>query len=276
MDVYPDVAVALGTFAPSGPLDRLVGILADLSRRQADSVIALGPCMGKRLSDRKIPLSKISVVHNWVDGQLISPRPFPPPSPLVVLYSGNLGRAHDIATIGEAMTVLTDSERFQFVFAGGGAGRAELEDGCRSRRATNAQFLTYQESDALPDHLGRCHIGLITQISSTCGTVVPSKTYGLMAAGRPFIFIGPREATPAQLIEMHKCGWHVEPGDSAGLVALLALLAENPHLIQEAGDRGRRAFLMSYDLPIGLAHILQVLTTAEKFATLPHSVTTHD
>jgi putative colanic acid biosynthesis glycosyltransferase WcaI len=276
MDMYPDVAVSLGAFAPGGPLDRTVGAVADMSRRRANKVIALGPCMRNRLTDRGISLSKIAVAHNWADGRHISPRPFPDPSPLVLLYSGNLGRAHDTATIGEAMSVLTDPERFQFLFAGGGSGRAELETVCRSRRADNVRFLTYRENHALADHLGRCHIGLVTQIASTCGTVVPSKTYGLMAAGRPFIFIGPREATAALLIDTHKCGWHVEPGDSAGLVTLLELLERNSRLIQEAGDRGRKAFLQSYDLPIGLARILQVLTATEESLAPPHFLATHD
>jgi len=275
MDMYPDVAVALGTFSSGGLLDRTVGALADMSRRQADKVIVLGPCMRNRLADRGIPLSKISVAHNWADGRRISPRPFPPPSPLVALYSGNLGRAHDTATIGEAMRALTDPGRFQFIFAGGGSGRAELQAVCRSRRTDNVQFLDYQGSEALADSLGRCHIGLVTQTASTCGTLVPSKTYGLMAAGRPFIFIGPREATPALLIDQHKCGWHLEPGDSAGLMTLLELLARNPYLIQDAGDRGRKAFLQTYDLPAGVARILLILNATGNSAALPDSLATH-
>jgi glycosyltransferase involved in cell wall biosynthesis len=276
MDLYPDVAVALGTFSSSGLLDRTVGALADSTRRHADKVIALGPCMRNRLVDREIPSSNISIAHNWTDGRRISPRPFPRPSPLVVLYSGNLGRAHDTATIDEAMKILTGPERFQFIFAGGGSRRAELEAVCRSRQAANVQFLNYRGSETLADHLGRCHVGLVTQIASTCGTVVPSKTYSLMAAGRPFIFIGPREATPALLIDKHKCGWQVEPGDSAGLVTLLELLARNSSLIQDAGDRGRRAFLQTYDLPVGVAHILQILTATEHSVALPDSLATHN
>src|SRR6202041_237135 len=118
-----------------------------------------------------------------------------------------------------------------------------------------AEFLPYQDQDALADHLGRCHVGLITQKPATCGTVVPSKTYALMAAGRPFIFVGPREATPARLIERFNCGWQIEPGDSSGLVGLLELLSANPELIYPAGERGRRAFLDSSDVPAGAARI---------------------
>jgi glycosyltransferase involved in cell wall biosynthesis len=276
MDVYPDVAVALGAIVAGGMLDQAVGALADTSRRHADKMIALGPCMRDRLAARGFPPSKIVVAQNWADGSLISPRPFPQPSPLVILYSGNLGRAHDTATIGEVMGALPDPGRFQFIFAGGGSGRAELETLCRSRRAANVRFLTYQGNQALANHLGCCHIGLVTQIASTCGAVVPSKTYGLMAAGRPFIFIGPREATPALLIGTHKCGWQIEPGDSAALLALLDVLERNPHLIQEAGERGRKAFLQSHDLPAGPLRILQILIAADKSVAVAPSLATHD
>jgi glycosyltransferase involved in cell wall biosynthesis len=276
MDLYPDVAVALGDFSPRGPLDRAVGALADLSRRRADRIIALGPCMRDRLAARGVSLSKIAVAQNWVDGSRISPRPFPQFSPLVLLYSGNLGRAHDTATIGDAIRALNDPERFQFIFAGGGSGRAKLEALCRSCQSANTQFLTYRERDALADHLGGCHIGLVAQAASTCGVVVPSKTYALMAAGRPFLFIGPRDATPALLIDTYKCGWRIEPGDATGLVALLELLARSPHLVQEAGDRGRKAFLQSFDLPVALPRVLKVLTAAGEPVALPYSFATHD
>jgi len=268
MDMYPDVAVALNFFAPRGLLDRSVGALADYSRGRADSVIALGPCMRQRLSDRGVPLAKLTVAENWVDGGLISPRPFPSVAPIVLMYSGNLGRAHDSDTIAEAMDRLTDPARFRFVFAGGGSRRPGLEAACRRRRSLNSEFLPYQDHHALADHLGRCHVGLVTQKPETCGTVVPSKTYALMAAGRPFIFIGPREATPARLIERFHCGWQIEPGDSFGLVALLELLSSNPKLIHDAGDRGRNAFLDSSDLPAGVARVVNVLTAPQSMPFL--------
>ena len=276
MDMYPDIAVAVGLFSSNGILDRTAGVLADLSRHQANTVIALGPCMRDRLVTRGVSLAKIAVAQNWVDGCVISPFPFPHPTPLVLLYSGNLGRAHDTATIEKAMCVLTDPGRFQFIFAGGGSRRASLESISHSRRATNVRFLPYQDHHTLAAHLGSCHVGLVTQKASSCGAVVPSKMYGLMAAGRPFIFVGPGEATPALLIDTHQCGWHIQPGDSVGLVNLLELLAGQPHLIQDAGSRGRQAFLQSYNLPVGASRIVEILTAAAESVELSHSFAARD
>jgi colanic acid biosynthesis glycosyl transferase WcaI len=117
----------------------------------------------------------------------------------------------------------------------------------------------YRPYDDLARSFGACHVGLVTQKAATLGSVVPSKTYGLMAAGRPILYIGPREATPARIISRFRCGWQIDPGDAAGLIAILQLLAANPGLVREAGERGRKAFLHQYDLPMGVARICSIL-----------------
>lgn len=65
--------------------------------------------------------------------------------------------------------------------------------------------------------------------------MVPSKVYGLMAAGRPMLYVGPEGGTPARLIRRFGCGWQVELGDVAGLVAVLRWLSENPEEVEKAG-----------------------------------------
>lgn len=259
MDLYPDVAVALGVLAPRSPLTRVLESLATYSRRNADGVIVLGPCMRDRVVAAGVPATRVYIADNWADGALVRPRPFPPSGRLVVLYSGNLGLAHDIHTIAGAMEVLSEDERFRFVFAGGGARRSELEETCRSRAIANVSWRPYQEWESLGAHLATCHVGLVTQTPASLGTLVPGKIYALMAAGRPLLFIGPREATAARIIERFGCGWQIDAGDSSGVVELLRALAGSPQLATEAGARARRAFIANYDLPAGVSAVLDAL-----------------
>jgi glycosyltransferase involved in cell wall biosynthesis len=263
MDVYPDIAVDLEVLSPRSWLTRAVGAAFDYSRRKADGVIALGECMRARLVRRGIPEGRIQVAENWADGRQIHPLPFPGDGPLRILYSGNLGLAHDVDTIRAAILHFRSDHRLHFAFTGGGAQRAALESFCRKSNAANTSFQGYQPFSDLAQNLGDCHIGLVTQKAATLGAVVPSKTYGLMAAGRPILYIGPREATPAGIIERFRCGWQIDPGDTAGLMALLELLAVNPGLIREAGALGRQAFLRHYDLPIGVARICSILGVSQ-------------
>jgi len=270
MDVYPDIAVDLNVLKQKSFVTKFVGVLADLSRRRADGIIALGAEMKSRLVARGIPERKIVVAENWADGNEIVPAAFPE-GPLVVHYSGTLGLAHELHTIAEAMRQLRDHNHFRFVFVGGGARRPELEKFCREQQINNAEFRSYVGRCDLSQSLAEGHVGLVTQFPETIGSVVPSKTYGIMAAGRPMLYVGPESTTPSLILQRHDCGWRVESGDVQGMVILLKRLELDRSLVREAGARARRAFEGYYDRTIGVARILSILGLSETCSTTPIS-----
>lgn len=270
MDLYPDIAVDLNVLRSRSLITRLIGALADFSRKRADGIIALGDDMKARLVARGIPEHKIFVVETWADGCEIRPAPFQE-GPLVVHYSGTFGLAHEEHTIAEAMRQLRHDSRFRFVFVGGGARREWLEEFCRAEGIGTAEFRPYAKRCELSRSLAEGHVGMVTQIPKTLGAVVPSKTYGIMAAGRPVLYVGPQAATPARVIARHGCGWRIEPGDAAGLVRLLQRLEHDRGPVREAGARARHAFEKYYDRPIGVARILSILGISETPAPSPAS-----
>lgn len=270
MDLYPDIAVDLNVLKPRSVATRLIGMVADFSRKRADGVIALGDEMKARLIARGIPEHKILVAENWADGNEIMPCPFQD-GPLVVHYSGTFGLAHEQHTIAEAMQHLRDDDHFRFVFVGGGARLGKLEEFCRAEGIRNAEFRSYASRSELGPSLGEGHVGLVTQIPETAGAIVPSKTYGILAAGRPMLYVGPQGATPARVLERHECGWRIEPGDAAGMVRLLKRLEQDRGLVRDAGARARRAFEKYYDRPIGVARILSILGLSESSRPIPAS-----
>ena len=260
MDVYPDVAVSLGYWRAGGMVERLVGLLADFSRRRADGIVALGECMRARLQARGLAADTIMVADNWADSRAIQPVERPgDPEQLVMLYSGNLGRAHDVETIAQTMLHLKDDPRFRFFFTGGGPRRKELQDFCERERLTATEWRPYVQREALGESLGAGDIGLVTEQNSCCGAVVPSKVYGLLAAGRPVLFIGPAEATPARILARFGCGWQIDCGDTAAAVALLRTLADHRELVHEAALRARAALLQHFDLPLGVSRICDLI-----------------
>jgi colanic acid biosynthesis glycosyl transferase WcaI len=274
MDLYPDIAEDLGVLKRGALAAQFIGALADWSRNSADGILALGEDMKARLVARGIDPRKIHVVENWADGQQIVPLRFPPGPPgqhIVVHYSGNLGLAHDVETLASAMKMwrLTGDGRARFVFTGGGPRRQWLQAFCARENITAAEFRPYTDRAELGTSLAEGHLGLVTQLTETCGSVVPSKIYGIMAAGRPVLYIGPKGATPATIIEKYRCGWRIEPGDAQGLAGLLEWLAGHSDQIRDAGAKARRAFEENYDRPIGVQRILSVLgllSTAEQEA----------
>lgn len=258
MDVYPDIAVDLKVLSRDSMLAGLMGLLADWSRRNADGIIALGDDMKARLIARGIPEDRIFVAENWADGSEITPQPFSEGT-FVVHYSGNFGLAHDVETIAGVMHRLHNDSRFHFVFAGGGARREYLKSYCQEHGIKNATFRPYCNRYELGTNLAEGHVGLVTQLPETSGSVVPSKTYGIMAAGRPVLYIGPSDTTPAQKIARYRCGWRIDPGDIDGLVHLLEYLEKDRESVHNAGRRARDAFEQHHDLPIAVQRITNIL-----------------
>ena len=264
MDTYPDVAVGLGVLSAGSPVTRLTSLLFDAAIRGADAAVVLGPCMENLLRRKGVTADRIHVVENWADGSLMVPRPVPS-MPLRIIYSGNLGRAHDIDTVKGVLA----HAAARWIFAGGGPLRPAFEAYCRDADLTNVEFKSYCSLHQLGDSLAESHIGLVTQRPATLGTLVPSKTYGIMAAGRPVLFIGPKQSTPALLIARHGCGWQIEPGDSNGLLALLKHLTVHPDEIATAGAQARRVFLDLYDKPVALSHLNRIVNSVGRVTADP-------
>lgn len=260
MDMYPDIAVDLGYVRSGSFLQLVLGKVADWSRREAEGIIALGDCMRTRLKRRGVAAEKISVIHNWADSSRIHviPRRLSDRT-LSIVYSGNLGLAHDVDTIAAAMLQLRDDARFSFTFVGGGPRRSELNAFVDTNNIKAVSMRPYVAHVDLSETLGLGDIGLVTQRDDCCGSVVPSKVYGLMAAGRPVLFIGPAAATPAQIIASHTCGWRVACGDPDGLTHLLRHLAAHREEITKAGINARRALETHYDRSLGTGRIIAVL-----------------
>ncbi|MCU1263435.1 MAG: glycosyltransferase WbuB [Bryobacterales bacterium] len=277
MDVYPDVAIDLGVLKENGLAAKLFGWLADLPRRHADRVIVLGECMRTRLLRHGIAGEKIVVAENWADsdhftsGEKLTPPSFPLNGGLSVLYSGNFGLAHDPETISKAMLELNSRSKgpdaVRFVFAGGGTWHGWLRNFSREHALGNVVFQPYCERQELGARLASGHIGLVTQKAESLGSAVPSKTYGIMAAGRPILFIGPKDATPARIIERYGCGWQIDCGDVRAVVELLELLNEQPDLVVAAGNRAYAAFIAHYQRSVGVARIASILGSEREAET---------
>ena len=259
MDLYPDVAVATGVLRSGSIAARLSEAVMDMPRRRADGVLVLGDCMRKRLTDRGLPEPRLKVAENWADGSQIIPSPMPPAPPFQILYSGNLGVVHDIETISSVLELLQDDARFRFLFAGGGVRFQELRSFCLRRRLKNVEFLPYQDAKSFSRRLAACHVGLVTLRPGCEGTVVPSKLYSLLAAGRPVLYIGPETASPASALRENRCGWSLNSGDAMGVVAVLWGIAGRPEVLQEYSDNGRTGFLARYDKRIAVPRLTSLL-----------------
>ena len=259
MDVYMDLVLELEYLGRGRRLATAVGWLIDQARKRADGVITLGECMAERMRGR-VHESRVLIAELWADGSVIRQTPFQADGNLKILYSGNLGLVHDVGTIQEAILQLRSNPRLKFTFAGGGRQYEELKQFCLEQ-SLPVTFEPHCERDDLTSRLGASDIGLVTQKTEALGCVVPSKTYGIMAAGRPILFVGPAASTTARIIDRFQCGWHVECGDVAGLVGVFEVLGGNYNRIQEAGSNARSAFAANYNVGQGVDRVCEILVT---------------
>jgi glycosyltransferase involved in cell wall biosynthesis len=248
-DVFPEVASHLGVNPLPAAVDRWLRRLRDASLRSATSNVIIGERMREYFVTRGIPEAKLEVIENWSDADAIQPKPAAASSlrqalglgdRFVVGYSGNLGRAHEIDTLLGAAEGLKDEPAFLFLMLGGGAKMAALKQAVDARKLKNFRFLEYQPRAALEDSLAAADVHLVSLLPALEGLIVPSKLYGILAAGRPVIFIGDAAGEVGRVILDAQCGRTVAVGDSRGLAETLRLLQAQPDLRAEMGTRARR------------------------------------
>jgi glycosyltransferase involved in cell wall biosynthesis len=256
-DLYPDIAIALGVVSKDNWLARLWRAINKQVWLNAKGIVVLSPAMKEQVVANCPQIAeKISVIHSWANPELIVPIPkqenwFALKHNLVdkftVLYSGNMGRCHDMATILEAAQQLQD-EPVQFVCIGGGAKRDELIQEVNQLELRNFTFLPYQDKQVLPYSLTACDLSLVTVDASTESLVVPSKLYSALASGRPVAVICSQYSYLRQLITEANCGSTFDNGDSHALAQFIRLLSRDQQLGERMGKAGRQ-YLRSHFTP---------------------------
>jgi colanic acid biosynthesis glycosyl transferase WcaI len=229
--------------------------LRDASLRAAKLNVLIGDRMREHLAARGIPEIKLCVIENWADEGAIQPKATSASGlrgrlglldRFVVCYSGNLGRAHEFDTLLGAAQALKEEPRFIFLIIGGGAKMELLKRSVGSLALDNFRFLPYQSRDTLEDSLAAADVHLVSLLPALEGLIVPSKFYGILAAGRPLIFIGDADGDIGHAIDRAQCGRRVGVGDSIALSDALRSLAAQPETMAQMGAQARRLVCEAY------------------------------
>lgn len=263
MDLWPDVAEALGSVRPGGGLSRTLRGLAGRLYRESDAVVSLGETMTERLRSQGVPAAKLLTVHNWVPGEAVRPLPWGAnhmDGRFVVMYSGNMGAAHEFGTILDAADRLRADPAIRFVFVGTGRRRAEVVEAVRRRGLSNVSFESPQPLERLSELLGSASVHLVSMLPGVEGILVPSKIYGIMAAARPAIMVGSMRNEVAQLLAESGGGFTVATGRSDELALLIRRLHERPAVALQMGLAGRRYYARYLGRDRSVAAIVRAVT----------------
>jgi colanic acid biosynthesis glycosyl transferase WcaI len=246
-DLYPDMALGGSLVAP-GLLARVWEILHRWALRRATRVIVLGEDMKARIIAKGVPAERVSIVRDGVETPSSSS-----PAPeldsevmnairsgfrFVLLHAGNLGFYGAWQTLLAAAREL-EGDGVGLVFVGDGAQRASLE--AAAARSTNVRFLPFFPPNKIASVLAAGDAHVITIKRGLEGVVVPSKMYGILAAGRPIVAVASQQTDAASLGAREGFGVTADPDNPAELVAIVRALLGDPQRLAEMTTAARTA-----------------------------------
>lgn len=257
-DLFPEIAQRADVPMVSGLFARVLLSYRNRAISGAAANVLVAQGMLDHLKASGADVSNVTVIPNWADGRLVRPvdrqtnqvrEQFGIQHELVIGYSGNLGTVHDAETAIGAAAALSRNSGIRFLFVGGGRQFARLRDAIAERGLTNVIVAPYRDRSELSSSLGASDVHICSLDPRYEGLVLPSKLYGILAAGRPCIFVGDHRNEIARLITSNRVGLVVAPGDVSGFVKAVAAFSDERDR-NEMGARARRLFESEFDLSI--------------------------
>lgn len=255
-DLFPQSAVISGILPAVGPLTLFWQTLMNFGCSRASNIIVLSNSMKRSLSKR-MPrlLPKTVVIHNWSVSPTISKTTvkkdfraeWNASSDLILLYSGNLGRLHDIITFLECARLLTNNP-VKFVFCGHGPKLEQVKRYIQAYGLSNVIVQPPVALEQLNSLFLSADIALMSTIPGATSLIAPSKLYGILASGKPVFYVGDESSEIAQLINTSKSGKTFSNGDSLLLSKVILNLINN----SQALDLYAKASSKAYSTYFGL------------------------
>lgn len=252
-DFNPEQAEATG-FMKSKLTFRVAKWIDNVNCRYADHIVTIGYEMQetllKRFANREV--TKSSVIYNWANEEEIIPIPddhyrvrgfreqYGLQDKFVVMYSGNIGLYYDLENLISIAKHFHDRKDMVFAFVGEGAVKAIIQDYARENQLDNVHFIPYQKFEDLKYSLNAADVHLVVNQKGIKGVSVPSKIYGVMAAGRPVLGVLESGSEAHRLITESGCGAVSEPQQYNDIINKLdSLYSMDRAELHACGIRGR-------------------------------------
>ena len=195
-DVFPENTIPAGLHIPK-LIYQIVKFMFDKAYARADNLLAIGRDMAEVLRKKAGDRVMIKLVENWGDVENIHPRPFPNGS-IKLEYAGNIGRVQGLDRLTDELP-----DNVEMHFYGTGAMEKSLKEKDKPNVFFHGPYFRSQQEEVL----GAAHVSVVTLSEGMYGFGVPSKTYNIMAAGRPIIYFGPENGEIGLLVKEKGIGY---------------------------------------------------------------------
>lgn len=261
-DNYPEILIATKKTKPDSLLVRTLSHTNRWLYKSAAKIIVVGRDMRDLLARKTRGLDiPISTIPNWAELETVAPVERSENRLLdnlglqdkfVFLYAGNMGHPNDLESIVECAARLVDRDDIHFLFLGTGVKRRWLESAVAARKLKNLTVLDARPRSEQREFLNACDVALVSLVSNMVGVSMPSRTYNILAAGKPILALAEPDSELALVVKEDEVGWVVPPGDPDGLVAAVEAIVKERGALTGMGRAARASALSRYALDAAL------------------------
>ena len=252
-DFNPEQTMAVG-YSKNKLLLNTVMAVDKFSCKKSDKVIVVGRDMQEtlrnRFNNKKVP--KNVFINNWINEKEIYPLEQNHPrivefkekynlkDKFIIMYSGNIGLYYDLENIIKVIGEFKDREDVVFAFVGDGTVKDKVEAYVKENNLSNVTFIPYQDKSDLIYSLNAADIHWVVNAKGIKGVSVPSKLYGVMAAGKPVLGVLDEGSEARLIVEDCNCGVCIEPGNYKEISNNIEYILNNKEEIKALGSNGRQ------------------------------------
>ena len=265
-DLYPDMAMG-GSIVKPGLLTKVWEMLHRWALRRSKRVVVLGEDMRARIVAKGVKAERVTVVRDGaeiceaesspaVDFEVV--RAIRGDFKFVLLHAGNLGFYGAWETLVAAARKLAD-EGIGLVFVGDGAQREQVKGAAAD--CTNVRFLPFFPAGKISSVLAAPDAHVVTVKRGLEGVIVPSKMYGILAAGKPIVAVAPPDTDVAKIGEERGFAVSADPDDALRLADVIRQVSRNAEKLRRMGEAARAA-APDYDRTNELRKFVRIIEEA--------------
>ncbi len=269
-DVFPENLVPAGLSNNKQWTYQFIKYIFDKAYSQVDKIVVCGRDMGlvfeKKIGVTKI--NKINIIENWADIDTVYPSTVNKEEvygieslndKLVIQFAGNIGRLQGLELLIEIIKNIKN-DLLHFVFIGDGAMKEELIK--QTDNLKNVSFLPPFKRDKQLLFLNACDIAIVSLYESMTGLGVPSKSYNIMAAGKPILYFGSNDSEIGMVVKENQIGWQFSFSDRDKIRLFFNNLNDNTEIDRmQMGKKARKIAEIEYSKHIILEKYQHLFTS---------------
>ena len=274
-DKYPETIIAVKKAGSDSILIKLFNQLNQWLYSEAKKIIVVGRDMQElvksQLKPGKIQENKIAVIPNWAALEEIEPRQKKENKLLkklnvsdkfIFLYAGNMGHPQDVESIIKCAEKLRDHSDIRFLFIGNGVKRKWIENEITENHLTNVLLLDPLPREEQTLFLNACDVGFVSLVSKMFGVAMPSRTYNLLAAGKPILALTETNSEVERVINEDNVGWVVPTENPDLLLNKILEIYAQKNILPEMKSKARKIAELKYNAELSIEKYKRVLASA--------------